>query len=118
MIDAGHVGLLASPLVVAAVGETVVDPSHIGFVALLAALVGAVVVGITWVDKRIERKMESHAKADAERERLKTQLEDERHQTLLRELAQLRDSVSLRGEIRALRSQLVPALTPLPPRED
>jgi hypothetical protein len=117
MLDASRMVMAIGPVAVAEVG-VVATPDHVGFVALLAAVVGVVAVMIAWIDRRIERKMSDHAKADAERERLKSELDHERHQSLLRELGQLRESVSIRGEIRALRLQLAPALTPLPPRED
>lgn len=101
----------ASSGALAAIGS--ID-EHTSLLAAIVATVTVVAGGIAWLDRRMEKKIRDHERKEFEKdEQLKTlnaqryearrQFEEERHASILREIAHVKELIDLRSEIRALR---------------
>lgn len=84
---------------------------------LIASIVTAVTViagGLAWLDRRMEAKIQAHEKKEFEkdeslkemnRERYEARrrFEEERHESILREIAHVRDMLDIKGELKKMR---------------
>lgn len=89
---------------------------------LIASLVSAVVViagGLAWLDRRMDAKMQAHEKKEFDKDEItkemnreryesRNRFEEERHRSILAEIAHVRDMLDLKAEIRKLREPHAP----------
>ena len=84
---------------------------------LIASMVTAVTViagGLAWLDRRMEAKIQAHERKEFEKDEAlkemnkeryeaRRRFEEERHESILREIAHVRDMLDVKGEIKKLR---------------
>lgn len=79
-----------------------VTTEQIGLLAILCAGGGTVVAVVAWFHAIVEKKLKAHEAVEFQREDQRAELEKERHSSLMREIAHVRELVGIDDKLRAL----------------
>lgn len=93
--------------------ETAVSVENVNLIGLLAAGIGAVVMAMSWLERRQEKKITDHEATEFARQDIRDKLENERHDHIMSEIRHVKDLVEFKTEIRSLRQDLRAALPEL-----
>lgn len=94
--------LLASGIAAALATTVAITTEHITLLAILAAGISTVIGAVTWVEKKIEKKISSHESREFEKYEAREKLEAERHARIMAEIGHVKEMVDIEGKLRQL----------------